>query len=246
MQTQITTLSIFLLLLAFFIALNSLVFINPDKASPALQSLQETFAWNNTKTDPTIDLIIPPGQSDAQNGDLSTNNVEDHQQSAVQFLRDVKTLIGNNFPDLKLHQPAGRKTLLLRLPAEGFSDYVTQNDAFLSLFQTIIPDQDQDQNQNQNKSQNHLGKENKPATSPVFYLKIILHVTQAAFEAKTKSNQNALTEQIKKAASLTQFLQDNGIPPAYLSTGIEVGPVDKIDIYILVNQSFLPKEKEAP
>ena len=204
MASHITTLSIFIILLAFFIALNALSHFVPEKATPILESLHKTFGTQKQDIDLEPSIRQDPAKA-ADRGDI---------------LEDLEGLFRARIQGVEAVTFQGRDTLILRAPLDAFQNAVygvesddndenlnepeTQQAEFLTSLKTMV-------------TTGRTGKQ--------YHMKAIANV---ASQDDILSPQTAPLS--KRMSRIAAKIEAAGIPKPLLGIGLQEGPAGKVDL----------------
>lgn len=214
MAAHITTLSIFIILLAFFIALNSMAHFVPEKATPVLESVRQTFGTAHQKKMDEDPVLRPDEEKAAGMGDL-LQELEDLFRSRIEGVKAVKI--------------QGRNILLLRMPLDelesgldqgGVTDEETGKQAppFLESLRSMV-----------------TAGENGRA----FHVRIVLNTERREDVTAATGDGQQLA---KQASRIARKVEEAGIPKPLLGIGVEQGPAGTADLIFEPYRPFIAAE----
>ena len=226
MASHITTLSIFIILLAFFIALNSLASFNTQKATPVLESLRKTFG----STEQTADLKPSIRQDEAKasgQGDL---------------IRELEKLFRARLQGIKAAKVEGRDTLLLRVKTEEYQkalDGVLDRQAQDGNAQAQGAQEADDQDPAvQDFMPTLVSMVRSGQSGPQLHMQIMLNISQ---EGNVSPDMQEAMVSISRIVNQTE---QAGIPTRLLAGGVQEGPEEYLDLLFRPYQPFILNEEK--
>lgn len=206
-------LSLFVMMLAFFIVLNAISNFDEAKVEPMRQSLEDTFA---TKI--------------STQNNMRTVNIQAEEQALAQgeTLDRIKALFTSNITGTQTITSTERGTLYMRLPRGEFERIVAslgagqKTDVARPLLETLISILRTDQR------------------GAAYRVDITYNLDHNPGRVANREPQK-MQEYITAAAAAAQTLEKSGMPARLLSVGLKKGNSDYVDLMFSPHLPFNPK-----
>lgn len=222
------SLSVFVLLLAFFIVMNAISKVQQHKSGPALRSIEKTFA---------LETIVPP--SPFPEGGGEDDSAADSQKEDVFGVLDA--LFRAELPGIKAERDDARGVMHVRMTREAF---------LLALEQAktvSLPKESVYQWKEGSFVATLVGLVALKEKGVSLRMDVLLNLTQEPALLRDK-DPGALAAAMKDAGWIAQALQKSGLSAESLSVGLKAGQMRTVDLYFRKVQAFSPvagDKKEA-
>ena len=217
MANQFLSLSLFIMLLSFFIILNTMASFDEDKSNPVIKSLNVALSAKEIEEN-IAQSTIPEIEEDISRGST---------------IDRVEALFNSNISGLKVHKNSFGNEMYVTLPLEEFESVmldigqgkVSQGDAFGGITARFMP---------------VLVSLLKSEENDMPYrMDILLNIEKNPAQLQNKAPEQAALL-IEKSATFTKILEEAGLPKMLMSTGIEKGQRQTISL------SFKPYVPYSP
>ncbi len=223
------SLSVFVLLLAFFIVMNAISKVQQHKSGPALRSIEKTFA---------LETIVPPSPFPEGGGD---DSAADSQKEDVFGVLDA--LFRAELPGIKAERDDTRGVMHVRMTREAF---------LLALEQArtvSLPKESVYQWKEGSFVATLVGLVALKEKGVSLRMDVLLNLTLEPSLLREKDPE-ALNAAMKDAGWIAQTLQKSGLSAESLSVGLKTGQMRTVDLYFRKVQAFSPvagdKKEEKP
>lgn len=215
--SHMLTLSVFIMLLAFFIVLNAISSVTHQKSGPALRSIEKTFSR-------------VPGQVPSL---PNTGDAEEAGTGRGDALEGVESLFRAELPGLKAEKDESRGALHIHMTREAFLRALEQT-------RTVqLPDQSVYQWKPGSFVATLVGFATLAEKGASLRMDVLVNLA-AEPAALRKSNPAALSAATREAGQIAQILVGSGLPEAHLSVGLSAGQARTVDVYFRKNKPFAP------
>jgi len=222
MANQFLALALFIILLSFFIILNSMASYDEDKARPVLQSLSIAFSTREIEENIAQSTITEEEKSIYQGSEIDR----------------IKALFSTNISGFKSQENRFGNELYAQVPLKEF-EAAMQNfqqrynnthsgvqgaaDKFIPLLVSIL------------KSEN--------GQQP-YHMDIILNIENNPAKLKNKDPET-LRMLIKKTTIFSDILETVGLPKKLMSAGLEKGDVDYVTLAFTPYVPYVPVSSQS-
>lgn len=225
MANQFLALSLFLMLLSFFIVMNAISGFDETKKNPVMESISLTFAYkdpekenNDPSPDPTTRLVVNQGDTLTNIEGLFSANIANFQATKNRLGTIMHVRLPLNSFEYQINMPQIMKD-------DG--DVIENAEGkFLITMVTLL-----------------RGAQNKMP----YRMDMALSVPSAPQDFM-RNNPDEYAKQIKKLSEISQTLERSGMPVKLMSAGIEEGDEGYIDLYFYPYRPYFVqslKEKEG-
>lgn len=208
--SQIPGLSLFVILLAFFIVLNSISIIKEDRARPLMRSIELAFATKITE-----DVIWQP----------SSNPSDDLDVQEGRTIDKLEAMFSSRIVGLEAKKDDSSGTLLLRMKYSDFSGAVRDLETGGSGSQEFL---------------RTLASLLRAESSGYTYrMDVFVQVTQNPPSIQNQQPQK-MAELLKQMGELAQILEGAGLPRKLMTIGMEKGSEGMVEILFRPHVPYNP------
>ncbi len=218
---QFLALSLFIMLLAFFIVLNSISSFNEDKVSPILNNIESVFASKIAEN----------------HGKPSTtkNSINQEKQEA-NALDQIENIFKAQIPNYRLYKDISTGKMYIRVKKQAF-EYALQN---MDVKNPYL--------MNKEGFDNFLGGiiyllQHNMSDKP-YKMEIYLNLPEDPAAMYNNNRQKLITER-QKLSDMATILENAGLPKKLLNIGLQKGASNYIDLYFGVYKPIIPKNNQA-
>lgn len=211
------TLSVFIMLLAFFIVLNSISNVQKHKTGSALRSVAETFALEK----------IAPIPVPEENGE------EPEPSGSGDALGALDALFRAELPGIKAERDDGRGVMHIRMTREAFIHALEQAKT------VSLPKESVYQWKPGSFVATLVGLTVLLKQGVSLRMDVLLNLKEDPVALRAK-DPAALTAAMKDAGQIADLLTKAGLPAENLSVGLNGGQPRTVDIYFRQNRPFAP------
>lgn len=223
MAGQLLGLSLFIMLLAFFIVLNAISVFEAEKVKPAMESLGNTFG---SKVDINIDTGKP---SEIQHPDKSI-----HEGSTVE---KIEALFSAQIPGYKITINKSRGEMYLKIPFDVFEQAVMalgQENALVSgeaerFGRYFLP--------------TLVALLKKSGMEYQYRLDMLYNIKGNAARLQRK-NARKLDEYIREISVIVGRIEEAGLPSQFMSAGLTDGDSGQIELFFRRHVTYNPEGEE--
>lgn len=210
MANQFLALSMFIMLLSFFIILNTVSYFEVSKSETVLNSIALTFSAREA-AEPMEPNVTPSPQQSTKEGDAldQLDALFNTQITGVETKTNRLRTVMHTRMELAEFEQA------ILMPAGGAGGL---RSAFLPTLVSLI---------------------NAQQSKIPYRMDMVLNMPESPAKAATDAPEG-LNNVMRKAAVLAERLEKGGLPKKLLSTGVARGDVGMIDIYIRRYEPFNP------
>ncbi|MCL4679325.1 MAG: hypothetical protein KJ017_12115 [Alphaproteobacteria bacterium] len=211
MANQYMSLSLFLMLLSFFIIMNGTSGFEESKARPVMRSL--SVAFSNTTT---------------EQGEAPLSEFVPHSFTGEgETLERIESLFNSHLPDAQAKRNRLGNMMRIRLPVRSFEIGIDTTEAtatgsekgkFLPMLVALLQSQ----------------------SAGIPYRMDMMMALPDDPAALAASNPSALREKLTSVSTMAQSLERAGIPGTLMGTGLERGENGFIDIYFRRDEPYEP------
>ncbi len=218
MANQYLGLSLFVMLLSFFIILNALSNFEEAKARPVINSVSVAFSSKDTVKDLSPNLESDPLQS-YRSGD-ALDQLDELFKAQISGVETQKNRLGT-IMHLRVRLDEFEGGLMAPISeSEDVSDF---EGPFLPMLVSLL------------KAENAIP----------YRMDMMLNIESDASDLQ-QDNPEALLSYLKKAASYAQTLERAGLPTQLVTAGLKKGERDYIDLYFYRHIPFNPLQGVTP
>lgn len=219
---QTLTLSVFIMLLAFFIVLNAISEVRQQKVGPALRSIVETFA---------MERAAPPAL-------VEEGGEEPEPSGKGDALGALDALFRAELPGIKAERDDGRGVMHVRMTREAFVNALEQAKT------VSLPRESVYQWKPGSFVATLVGLTVLLKQGVSLRMDVLLNLAEepAILRAKDPA---ALTAAMKEAGGIADILVKAGLLAENLSVGLNKGQPRTVDIYFRQNRPFAPVTEEG-
>ena len=202
MANEFLSLSLFIMLLSFFIILNSISDVDPKKAQPILNSVMESF---NVEDDTLVKIADIPSVRSSTNKGTTLDQIAGFFEAHIEGMEMRQNRLGT---ELRIRLPLDdfEKELMTSMVRDERRELygVPTNSSGGFFLNTLVSLLDTAQGQTPYK------------------MDMILYFDK---EASIRSQQAA------KVTTFIEIIEGAGIPQKMISAGVDQGPIEKVDLY---------------
>ena len=226
-SVQLMSLSLFIMLLAFFIILNAISTFEEDKVRPALESLEYAFS---SKLVESKEAAKPSVQKSPEKS-LHEGDTFEH----------LEAFFNTRIPGTKILIDRRRGIMYIRLPYDDLEAGVLAIEQGTSLQEDVETKGDDE------GAETPVGEflpvlaallKTDETTSP-YHMDMILNIEKNPAWLQNQEPQK-IESYMKKMSFLAQKLEDGGIPIQLLSIGLQEGPKKTVDLFFKPHVPFDP------
>ena len=213
MANQFLSLALFLMLLSFFIVMNSVSSFDDTKSAPVMNSL--IVAFSNRIPDTPQDPSPTPTPLVAVSDGDTLSNIEGIFSAHIGNFQATRNRLGT-----VMHVRASVDQFEKAINIPGFGDYndiaVDQQGAFAQTMVTLM------------RSENN---------KQPYRVDIVLNTQDDPAIMQNQSPEN-FTNKLKRVGGFAKILEDNGLPRRMMSVGLNKGNPAFIDLYFYKYEPF--------
>lgn len=198
--SQMPGLSLFIILLAFFIMLNSISVIKEEKVKPLMDSVEEAFAARIVNNENWLPATSPSEEKGSEEG---------------RTLQRIEALFQSHIAGIETQKDEMTGALLMRMPYDDFAkavssvgDKATQNEAFMKTLTSMM-------------RSSHAGQP--------YRMDIFLQVDDNPATMHRKQPQK-MTVLMRDLSTLAQSLEKAGLSQRLMSIGMEKGQSGHVEL----------------
>lgn len=213
--SQIPPLSLFIVMLAFFIMLNSISVIKEDKAKPLMDSLEEAFASRIS-----ADENWQPATTASEAASADEGRVIDH----------AARLFQSHIAGVQTQKDDGRGVLLMRMSyaelsaaVSGIGDKAAENKKFMETLASML---------------------RSSAAGQPYRMDVFLQVDDNPAMMQNDQPQK-MSVLMRDLGVLAQQLEKAGLPQRLLSVGLEKGQNGTVELLFRPHQAYVLEQRGA-
>lgn len=213
--SQIPPLSLFIVMLAFFIMLNSISVIKEDKAKPLMDSLEEAFASRMS-----ADENWQPATTASEAASADEGRVIDHAERLFQA----------HIAGVQTQKDDGRGVLLMRMSyadlsaaVSGIGDKAAENKKFMETLASML---------------------RSSAAGQPYRMDVFLQVDDNPAMMQNDQPQK-MSVLMRDLGVLAQQLEKAGLPQRLLSVGLEKGQNGTVELLFRPHQAYVLEQRGA-
>lgn len=214
MANQFLSLSLFLMLLSFFIVMNAISSFEENKAQPVLNSLTRAFATTNVELQKPSPAPVESITKAAQKGD-TLEAIEGVFSAHIAGFEPKRNRLGTV---MHVKLPIARFENALRV--EDYENYRTSPGVAGAFAQTLVTLVRADQGGQKYRIDMILNTETDPAVNSV-------------------NNPQALKDDLTRAGAIATRLEQIGLPKKMISIGLKQGKTGMLDVFIRRYEPFV-------
>lgn len=214
------TLSVFIMLLAFFIVLNAISSVKQHKAGPALRSIGETFSRAPSE-------VVPPSTPD-EGGDAAQET-----RGSGDSLEAMDALFRAQMPGLRAERDATRGVMHVHLTQEALQSALDQ------VGTVKLPEESVYRWKPGSFVATLVALAAGGSGGQALRMDVLFNLDQDPL-AFQESRPAALTAVLRAAGNAARILEKAGLPPASLSVGLKTGQPRTVDIYFRESRPYAP------
>ncbi len=218
---QFLGLSLFIMLLAFFIVLNSISTFNEDKVDPILNNIESVFA----------------SKIEGNHGKPSTtNNSINRERQEAGALDQIENVFKAQIPNYKSYKDINTGKMYVRVKRQAF-EYAIQN---MDVKNPYL--------MNKEGFDNFLGGiiyllQNNMSDKP-YKMEIFMNLSDDPATMYNNNREKLIAER-QKLSNIATILENAGLPKKLLNIGLQKGASGYIDLYFGVYKPIIPKNNQA-
>lgn len=208
--SQIPGLSMFVILLAFFIVLNSISVIKEERARPLMKSIESAFA-----TQINQDVVWQP----------SSNPSDELQVREGRTIDKLEAMFSSRIAGLDVKKDDNTGTLLLRMKYDAFSEAINKIDSESSSAQEFL--------------RTLVSLLRAEMSGYTYRMDVFVQLDQNPATIQNQQPQR-MTATMKQIGDVAQALENAGLPQKLMTIGMEKGDEGMVEILFRPHVPYNP------